>query len=246
VSEQQQDQDQDPVAERLAALEEENRELQTRLQARALENARLEEQTKAAKPSEAEKPKPPTREQLQSAVDSGELTQSQMDEEMARQLRESLREEINREQEQIRSQENQRKTLQDEWNAYVDLRPDIKKEGSNEQGRVLAEVAELVKRGMPHDLRTEVVAMRNVYGTLDRVEETTRQRRESHKETGGSGSGEKRPESGAEWEKGLTSSQVAGFRKLIDKGVYEEDSDFFKNVVTRRRTKNVSEKEKAA
>ncbi len=73
--------------------------------------------------------------------------------------------------------------------------------------------------------------MRNVFGSTDRIEETTRKRRETHKEAGGAGAGSEASATGAGWEKGVPAGQVSAMRGQLARGVYTGPEDpLFVNV----------------
>jgi len=238
--------DQQPDAA-VKALQDRLDSMQSKLSQIELDKVRLEERVKIATEKSAE-PEAPVlnRDQLQSAVDAGQITESQRDEELARQLRESLRDELIQELDHKNTVSAQKKELQAEFDAYVAARPDLKVDGSEDLKRVQAEISEMKKRGLDQDLRTEVLAMKMVFGSLDRVKETTRSRRESHKETGGgSDRSTSTKTSDASWEKGLTSRQIDQFRNQAATLYKGEDDPFFLKVTTRARTKNVDRSQAA-
>jgi hypothetical protein len=226
------------------ALQKKAAELESRLQAAEIEKVRLEERAKAPETQAPPAAPAPTREQLQEHVDNGTITQAQMDTELARQLREELKKELSTELRQEFTVKDQQRVVQDQFDAYVKVHPDVKVEGSDDLRRVRDEIQSLVKLGYPHDLRTEVMAMRMAFGPAERIEETTSQRLDTHRETGGAGSAPATgAPTGAAWEKGLNDGQIAAFRKQLDRNVYpSEDDAFFKKVVTRARTDNIARK----
>ena len=224
-------------------LKSELESLKTQIQTAELQNARLEERVNATPAApEVKAPEVLTRQQLQEAVDSGQINQAQMDEELARQMRDSLKQELSVESDEKISAAEQKRKLQTKFDAYVRLKPDVTKAGSDDLRRVQEEIKELGTLGYPHDLRTEVLAMKNVFGPLDRVEETTRKTRETHQETGGSGEGMTKKGAGKEkWEEGLRPSQVEANRDQVRKGNYAgEDDPKFLAAMTRLRTKNAN------
>jgi hypothetical protein len=218
-------------------------------QAAELDKARLEERlNQAPQATEAAKPVPPSREQLQAWVDGGQITQSDMDREIARQDREAIKAELRTELTQEFSTREQLKTIKSQFDAYVKSRPDVKAEGTEDRRRFQEEFQALIDLGQPADMRTEVVAMRAAFGSLDRVQETTRQRRETHAETGGAGSGPAGGSTKEPWHKDLTPGQIALYQKQLDEGKLfpgGTDDPMFKGTLTRARTKNI-EKRKAS
>jgi hypothetical protein len=230
----------DLTAKELEELRAANATLQTQLE---VERARLEERTKQPAPASEPAKAALSREQLQSAVDAGEISQSQMDAELERQTEERLEQRLTKKFEQEYAAKEQQRTIQEQFDSYARMRPDVKVAGTEDNRRVLEEIAALGKLGYPHDSRTEVLAMRHVFGPLDRVPETTRSRREVHRETGGAGASPSGGSGSAAWERGLSPGQVAAFHDQLDKGIYAGvDDKMFKSVVTRARTKNASRK----
>jgi hypothetical protein len=227
----------------LETLRSTTEELKSKLQTEMIEKARLEGQVKAPEaPPEAPAPRA-TREQLQTAVDNGQITQTQMDTEVARQLSEDLETRLTKKFEEKMTLRDQESAVKSQSDSYIAMRPDVKVEGTEDRRRVMEEIESLMKLGYPYDNRTEVLAMRAVFGPIERVPETTRLRRETHQESGGAGGGGEGGRSESKWEKGLTQSQVGIYREQLAKGIYKgEDDPFFLKVVTRARTGNVERK----
>ena len=230
-------------AEELEALREGQKTLETQLQAERLEKARLEERLNQPPPAEpAPKPRA-TEAQLQAAVDEGTISQAQMNSELARQMREDITNEVKTSLTQEFEAKEQLKTVKAQFDGYVENRPDVKVEGTEDRRRVQEEIQALMELGHAYDMRTEVAAMRTVFGSLDRVKETTRKRREVHQEAGGAGGGDAGGSGTAKWQKGLTPSQIAGFKHELSTNLYKsEDDKMFLDVTTRRRTKNAAGK----
>jgi len=161
----------------LKALQEKASALETRLQAAEIERVRLEERAKAQEPKKPEGPVRLTHAQLQEAVDEGKITESDMQAELARQMREDLKTEIKADiTAKLEAKEAARK-IQDQFDGYLRLRPGVKTEGHEDRIAVQKEFQDLVALGYsPQEKRTEVLAMRNVFGPLDRIQETTRER----------------------------------------------------------------------
>jgi len=233
-------------AAELDELKQQVASMATQLQGVQLENARLEERAKAPAGQAPAEQSPPTREQMQTWVDEGQITQAQMDGELARQDRVAMKAEMKAEVTASVDEKRQADTIQEEFNAYVEAFPAVNVDGSPEQKRVYDEIAALKKLGLAHDLRTEVLAMRRVHGDLDRVQETTRLRREVHEETQGAGAGGDDAAAAATetWATGLTEAQIKTFRHQLSVNAYKgEDDPMFQRVCTRARTQN---KEKRA
>jgi hypothetical protein len=232
----------------IEALREAQKTLSAQLEAEKLERARLEGQMKAqpapAAPEQQAQPRL-TEAQLQAAVDEGTISQAQMNQEIARQMREDITKDVTADLEQKFSAREQLKSVNDQFSRYVKSHPDVLKEGTEDRRLVQEEISSLIELGHPYDKRTELIAMRTIFGPIDRVQETTRQRREAHQETGGAGEGAGGGSGSPAWQKGLRPSQVAQFKREIEKGLYDETSKEFLDITTRARTKNAA-KGKAA
>jgi len=224
--------------EEFDALNQRLETLSNKIQQGDVEKAKLEERIAAvAKPAPTEEP-PPTREKLQAWVDDGTITEQQMAGELRRQERVEIIGEIDQRVEQRVTSSDHSKHVKGQYDAYIEANPELSEEGSDVRTKVFSEKQELMKLGMVDSLETEVVALRNVCGSLDKVRETTRLRREVHSDTGGGGvdSGGESP-TGKGWHKGLSQSQIAGFDRGLLKGGYqaEDDSFFLKCVETARK-----------
>ena len=224
----------------LDALNERVATLGTELQA---ERARVEERVKAPEVKEPEKPVRYTREQIQELVDNGQATQAQAETYNAETMRESLKAEWDTELEAKLNVRDQQRVVQDQFDQYTAMRPDVKAEGTDDRRKFQEEYGALLKLGHPHDLRTEVAAMRSSFGPLTRVAETTRKRRETTRETGGAGDGPEPGRGGEKWEKGLSASQITSFRHQVSVGAYKGfDDPMFQRVTTRARTQHQQRK----
>jgi len=215
--------------------------LQTQLQSTRLENARLEERAKPPAPA-GPTPEPViTRAQLQAAVDEGTITQDLMNEALEKQAEARVLANVTEQVNVQTAQHAHLQKLQNQFDSYLTLKPDVKVDGSADRLLVQKEIEVLVGMGQEYNLQTELLAMRNVFGPVDRVQETTRLRRESTQEAGGGGEDPAAPSGGNGWRKGLTSGQVKEFERQLARTVYQsEDDKFFQKVVLRARTDNVS------
>ena len=229
----------------LTRLQEQVAALNTRLMDSELQKARLEERAEVMAQTPTTTPPPdPTREQLTSAVSEGTITQEQMDGEIARQMRNEITKEVTASVTAQTQTTRRSEDTQEQFDAYIEAFPDVKVEGSLMRQKVFNEIAALRKMGMPNDLGTEVIAMRNVCGSEEKVEETTRLRREVHVETG-AGAHDGEPASGGEaWTKGLTKGQIASHRHQLTKGVAYNgpDDPLFLKVCETARKQNAGEK----
>ena len=226
-------------ASELEALKADKAAADARAQAAEVERARLEGQASQTPAPAAPAKAPPTRAQLQAAVDDGTISQSEKDTEMARQDRETVKAEVKAELTQEFDARDQARTIDTQHAAYMKLRPEIATPGSESRLRVTDEFNALVEMGLPKDAKaTELAAMRAAFGSLDRIEETTRSRRPAHEETGGAGGHD---DSGSDtgWRKGLTQSQIDVNEHQIKSQAYSGDDDpMLLRVATRQRTGN--------
>ena len=224
----------------LKKLQDRAAELETKLSEAEIHKARLEERAAKATPAAAAPPARLTFEQLQEAVDNGQLSVAQMQQELRRQIEEDVEVKVST---KIRAEQTlaaQTKKVEDQFQAYLEWKPEIKKDGTPERKRLQDEYRELLELGYADDRRTEVMALRAVFGSADRVQETTRQRRETTRETGGAGGSlSQGGDDTSKWEKGLTNGQIAAYKQQISRGIYKgEDDPQFQRIVTRARTKN--------
>lgn len=220
--------------------------LNTQLRTAEIDKARLEVKAEAPAPAATEAPPRLTREKLQEAVDAGQITQVNMDTELARQMREDVTAEVSTGLRAEFQAEQQERAFGEQYEGYLEMKPGINVEGSDDRARVQVEYQALVKLGQPGTKGTELLAMRNIFGSLDRVEETTRQRRETHEEAGGGSRSPEGGSAGSDWEKGLTGDQVAIYRHQLEKGLYPSETDAkFLRITTRARTGNVDKRKSA-
>lgn len=204
--------DLDALTERAAALE-------TTVHAGLLERARLEERLKTTDKKEPEAPPPPNSAELQEWVDAGRITQAQADDEKMRQLREGLRADLSKEFDEKGAVRDQARVVEAEFDSYVAMRPDVAIEGTEDRRKFQVVYDRMLKRGLPHDKRTEVAAMESAFGPVDRVQETTRKRRETTREAGGAAAAPGASGSGdAAWKKDCTPDFIAGVEKQIGAG----------------------------
>ena len=129
---------------------------------------RLEEQLKAAKevPAKAEKPQVYTKEQVQALIDRGEASVLDGAVFLAKQ-------ELQQELEAERRREAEAKPVEraaGELEKYKTLVPGLMTDGHENRQKVIAEMRELVGYGLPNNVVTQAVAVKNVFGKLSDLE----------------------------------------------------------------------------
>lgn len=148
--------------------------------------ARLEETR--TKPPEQPAPKEYTRAELQKLVDTGSMAESRMQEVLDEQRERRIIRQVDERFQRSQSLQQRVSSIEQELVAYQRARPDAWQEGSESRKRVQDEFDYLVRiNGKPPDAVAqktyEVMALRAAFGSPQ--QETTRDRRETHSETGG-------------------------------------------------------------
>ena len=134
-----------------------------------LETGRRRDLETRSQPAAAPPPAPTrpvlSREEMQTGVDAGTITQVQMDAELERQLEERVEQKV-----EVKQGVKERgQKIGDQIDEYVARVPDIEDPVSDNHGRVRAELQALYKLGYAKDATTELVALRNVIGPLEKV-----------------------------------------------------------------------------
>ena len=100
-------------------------------------------------------------------MDAGTITDANMQTELARQMREDVKNEVSTSLRAEFDAKEQAKHIQGQFDGYVELRPDVLTEGTDDRRRVQAEFQALTKLGYsPQEKRTEVIAMRTVLSLI--------------------------------------------------------------------------------
>lgn len=176
----------------------------------------------AGKPAPAEKAgetKVYTRKELDNLISDGRISEADaeaiLEEQMASRV--AARVETRKQTKDIAANAN------DEIRQYTDAMPKIKIAGSPERTRVTEEFNRLVEKlGMPNDVRTEAIALRNVFGPPESLRKPRRETPGQETDVGHGGGGEDETERAGTMPKGLTNDQRAYYRSAIDKGVYKD------------------------
>lgn len=190
------------------------------------ENQQLRAHYAALQQQAAQPPKQPerilTRAELQEAVEQEKITQAQADAYLAAVTERKSESRLNERIAQERQQIERDFALDRQIQGYVQRFPKLGQQGSEELRKVHGKVQELVNRGLPNDLNTQVIALETIYGALSDVEDTTRDNRETDA-PGGDGGGPEEPGAGPKLPAGvkLTNEERQGYERLIAKGRYE-------------------------
>lgn len=120
-----------------------------------------------------------TREELLSMVEDEKITQLQADKLWEQQITENVTNQVLGTVSQLNSQKQVDRDLAE----YKKLKPGIAKTGNEDRTKVAEEYAYLVSIGLPQNTSTELTAVRNVFGPVERLKKTIE--KETHQETGG-------------------------------------------------------------
>ncbi|KPK68174.1 hypothetical protein AMJ82_08920 [candidate division TA06 bacterium SM23_40] len=199
--------------------------------AAAEERARLESERRkelearshapAAPAPKSEERAPLSRAQLRALVDSGEITQDEMDAELERQIEMRIEKRVS----SIQDVKTRAAKINTEISQYIERVGDLDNPTSDNHKRVKAEFKALRERDFPNDATTELLALRAVFGDLDkiRIPETGHKERETDKTTHSGAGGEEQEEtpSGPGPLKGLSKEYIDHYQKGIDAGRYK-------------------------
>lgn len=191
-------------------------------QAAEAEAARLREELERMRnPPKA----PPTREELDSLVASGDLTRAQADKVWENQITERATVEAAS---RLAADNQARATaavVDAQLAGYKDATPDAWVEGSPERAKVEREYRALIDLGYPPSRATEAAALRAAFGDLATLQASKSARRgpaDTHSETGGGtppgGSGD----GGDGPPKNLTARERAYYEDKINRGIYRD------------------------
>jgi hypothetical protein len=174
----------------------------------------------ATKPK-GEAPKAYTRAELQAAVDAGQITQAQMDE----QLQAQSDERAARVALETVSTAERRRRVDSEIERFKAVAPEILDDAHDSRKDIQKAFRELVALGDdPKDVSTQLKAIRQVLGPIDRLERSRngRSQHDTHRETGGASGGERRPANGGKLADRLNAGAKAEYQKRIDRGIYKD------------------------
>jgi hypothetical protein len=165
-----------------------------------------------------------TKEELRSLVQSGDLTQAQMDDLWEKQIIKAATAAATKQVSETVAAGSINAKINEKMAEYKTLVPDGWKPGSADYGKIETAYNELVADGSPPTIATELAALRMVYGSIEslRIAKTARKgSADSHVETNGSGRADD-DSSGDEkgMPKGLSAAQKKHYQKGIDQGRY--------------------------
>lgn len=178
-----------------------------------------------AKATARPEPKSIGRDELAAMVESGKITQEQMEGELTRQRETKLDERVD---ERVDAAVKQREVLvkvDAEYQAYVAALPDITSRSSDNFKRAGVEMQKLLGEGHPNDLRTEVLAMRMAFGAVAGLTRNAADR-ETHEDGAGGGGVADEGAGAGEGDgiptapKGLDARKKAYYDKEIVRGIY--------------------------
>jgi len=147
-------------------------DLEARLQQEREERIRLEAST-------PKKEETYTREELLDMVAEEKITQLQADKLWEEQIEAKVTERVLGKVSQFDSS----RQINHDLKEYKRLKPGIARNGSEEREKVAEEYRYLLSIGLPDDVKTELTAVRNVFGPVDKLEKKIEL--ETHQETGG-------------------------------------------------------------
>lgn len=177
-----------------------------------------------ASPQNEGAPQEYSREQLQAFVDQGKITSVQMENVLSQQSEKRLEARLSQKVESRLQNLSTEQQVTRDIDAYVDAFPAIGREGTPERKQIAEEYRRLVAEGLQPTLKTELLALRSVFGRLQPGIKTAR-RLETNAETGGRGDGAP-SNSGAPSSdpafKALSQAQIAHYEKMIVKGIYKD------------------------
>jgi len=153
-----------------------------------------------------------SREELLSMVEDEKITQLQADKLWEKQIEDSVTKKVLGTVSKIDSQ----KQINQDLREYKRLKPGISKNGSEDREKVAEEYAYLISIGQPDSVSTELTAVRNVFGPVEKLKKKLEL--ETHQETGG---GEPPPKEEHKVLKNMDTRQKDYYTKRIEQGIYK-------------------------
>jgi hypothetical protein len=182
-------------------------DLEARLQQEREERIRLE----SATPSKKETPVY-SRDELLEFVEQEKMTQAQADRYWEDQIIQRTKKEVLGSVTQIDSQ----KQINNDLREYKKLKPGISRPGHEDREKVSEEYSYLLSIGQPDSVSTELTAVRNVFGPVEKLKKKIEV--ETHQETGG---GEPPPKEEHKVLKGMSQRQKDYYSKRVEQGIYK-------------------------
>lgn len=163
-----------------------------------------------------------TRAELSSLVDSGQITQAQADQQWDAQADERA----SRVALETVSQVERKKLVDSEIARYTAVAPEVLEDGHATRKDIQSAYNGLLELGQPKNVATQLMAIRQVLGPVDRLERSRngRNQHDTHRETGGGGAGNG---GGARTNTGklvdrLNADAKREYEKRIDRGIYKD------------------------
>ena len=188
------------------------------------EQLRAENAALKAAQSKATETKPPTRVELQSLVNAGELTQEQADAIWDKQLVERAKREAVAEIDKTHGARERQSRVKADLLGYKELVPEAWVEGSPERAKAMKEFKYLTDLGDPSTEETEAKALRAAFGDIEALRASKSARSgpaDTHSETGGS-----KPPSGGGGKndvlKTLSAREKDYYETKIKQGIYRD------------------------
>lgn len=171
-----------------------------------------------------------TWDQLQQAVQNGEITEATAQHIYSEQNKRSAEETARRVAREERAEEQREARLNGEIAAYHSKIPDLKVEGSADFARVQSEYKNLVEMGYDDNKRTALVALSRIYGPASAIAKQSEQEpsRDTHKEgssgpdDGGADNSEAGDDAFGKPPSGLSKAQSRHYSRMLDQGIYKD------------------------
>lgn len=173
-------------------------------------NARIEQATE--KPEKKEDSY--SRAELLQMVENEQMTQLQADKLWQEQIEANVTGKILN---AVNSRDN-KKTVSQALNEYKTVKPELVRQGTEDREKVSEEYKYLIGIGLPDGIETELAAVRNVFGPVDKLKKKLDL--ETHPETGGGA-----PPNENKVADKLNARQRDYYQKRIDMGIYKDWDD---------------------
>jgi hypothetical protein len=160
-----------------------------------------------------------TRADLRVAVEKQQLTQEEADNVWDRQLLEQAKLAAREEASSQLSVSQSTQRVDADLRKYRSIVPNAWKEGTEERSKVAAEFNELLGMGQPNSRETELLAMRTVFGPVEKLESRSKPSVESDEQAAGAGSAERKS---TDLVKGLDARRKSFYEKQIEIGRYKD------------------------
>ena len=205
--------------------------LREKLQEQVERTARLEGEIQATRtapstPAPAAEPVPKqfTRAELRQMVDQGTITEDEMLDRIEAQRDLRLTQHLEKTMTEKLAANQQETTLAQQFASYREVVEGLDTPSHPNRVRAEKEYKELLVSGLPEGDSTQIAALKIAFGSPTKIRETTRDKRETHGESGGSSaSGENKP--GEQWTKGLKQPRIDYLKRQLEIGAYKNTDD---------------------